>query len=163
MLNQERSALPRPQLGQRSSRARPRRRTARRPRPTADYSVENGLGWIGRVVVEAPPGLAPEIAALHALLELGGRVVVGILRHLEGFEPGVVTDIETGEVAQLEGPQGMIQSQLHGLVDIGVVGHALLEAVIGLADESAENAVDEEPGELLAQDDGLAPAAPGDL
>src|SRR6266849_4767437 len=138
MLNEDRSALARPQLGQRSSRARPRRRAARCPRPMADYSVEDGLGWIGRVVVEAAPGFAPEIAALHALLELGGRVVVGILRHLEGLEPGVVADIETGEVAQLEGPQGRIQSELHGLVDIGVIGHALLETVVGLADEGAE-------------------------
>src|SRR5437667_5290537 len=129
MVNQERSALARPQFGQRSSRARPRRRAARRPRPTADYSVENGLGRIGRVVVEAPPGLAPEIAALHALLELGGRVVVGILRHLECLEPGVVTDVETGQGAQLEGPERIVQYQLPALVHIGVSRHALRAAV----------------------------------
>src|SRR3970040_620822 len=66
-------------------------------------SVEDGLGRVRRVVVEAAPALAPEVAALDALLELLGRPVGLVLGRLVGLEAGVVADVEAREVAEPEG------------------------------------------------------------
>src|SRR3990172_12012901 len=96
-------------------------------------SVEDRLWRIRRVVVEAAPGLAPEVAALDALLELLGRPVGLVLGHLVGLEAGVVADVEAREVAELEGPERGGGTELHRPVDVGVAGHSPLEAVVGLA------------------------------
>src|SRR6266540_869205 len=121
-------------------------------------SVEDGLGRIRRIVVEAAPGLAPEVAALDPLLELLGRPVGFVLGHLVGLEAGVVADVETREVAELEGPERVVETELHRFVDIGVAGYPLLEAVVRLADQGAEDAVDEEARQLFSQDHRLAAA-----
>src|SRR6266446_7365431 len=122
-------------------------------------SVENRFRGVRRVVVEAAPGLAPEVAALDPLFELLGWPVGFVLGHLVGFEAGVVADVEAREVAQLEWPERVVETKLHRLVDIGVAGHPLLEAVVGLAHQGAEDAVDEEARQLFSEDDRL-PAAP---
>src|SRR5580765_4707444 len=116
--NHERSTLAPPHRGQRSSTARARSRVARLPCPTRSSSVQDGLGRVRRVVVEAAAGLPPQIAPLHPLLELLGRPVILVLRQLIRLEARVVADVETGEVAQPERPQRVVEAELDGLVDI---------------------------------------------
>src|SRR5262245_12745499 len=109
-------------------------------------SVEDGFGRIRRVVVEAAAGLAAEVAALHTLLELPRRLVVRVLRDLVGLEARVVADVEPGKITELEWPQRVVQAQLHRLVDVRVIGHPLLEAVVGLAHQRTQDAIDQEAG-----------------
>src|SRR5215831_18801938 len=91
------------------------------------------------VVVVAFAGLPAEIAALDALLELGGRAVLRILRRRVRLEARVVADVEPGQIAQPEGAHREVETELHGLVDLPERRDALLEQVVRLVAECAED------------------------
>src|SRR6185503_17684416 len=95
-------------------------------------SLQHGLRRVRGVVVEAAAALPPEVAPLDALLELARRAVLLLLGALVVLEPGVVADVEPGEIAEPEGAHRVVQAELHRLVDVGVTGHAVLEAVVRL-------------------------------
>ena len=118
--------------------------------------VRRGLGAVRVVDVEALAGLDAQIAAPDHLAEKRAGTVLAVaglvVEHIHDSQ----ADVQSDEVAQLQGTHGVVGAQLHGRVDARNVGHALHLDEGGLVDHGDKDAVDHEPGGLVDLHRGLA-------
>src|SRR5438477_882236 len=108
-----------------------------------------GLG----IPVPTLAGLSAQFPGPHLRLELRGRPVALVAGALEHVLARPVRDVEPAEVAEAERPHRPVEPFLDRGVDVLEAGDAGIEQAVRLLGRGVQDAVDDEPVDLLVDED----------